>query len=51
MQTKRFKDLPQGSEHGVKERTYHTMVSPFQILELLGVVLAKQCHVYIDSHS
>ena len=32
------------------EYTYHTVVSPLQSLELLGVVLAEQCHVYIDCH-
>ena len=30
--------------------TYHTVVSPLQSLELLGVVFAEQCHVYINCH-
>lgn len=30
--------------------TYHAVVSPFQSLELLGVILAEQCHVHVDSH-
>lgn len=31
--------------------TYHTVVSPLQSLELLGIVLAEQCHIYINCHS
>lgn len=42
-------DMVQKKRHLI-EYTYHAMVTPLQSLELLGVVLAEQCHVYIDCH-
>ena len=37
-------------EEFTRKYTNHAMVSPFQSLELLGVILAKQRHVHINSH-